>query len=208
MTSPLQHLLAGARGPAAQPRTVDFGTPHGILGELRALLSQLNGFYACNAGIQIFRAASPGLGPELGQWNHPRSWKHTYEGLADGLFCFGQDLFGVQFAIRHRTEVVTFDPESARIVTLGRTLDEWASWLLDDLDVHGCRAYAAAWQDQFGPLGYSQRLIPWRFFTFGGTYDFGNLTAKDSARCMRIRGPFAQRIHELPQGARITLSTA
>lgn len=207
MTSPLRYLLAGARGPAAHPRTVDFGAPDGILGELTELLARVNGFYACDAGIQVFRAASPGLGPELSQWNHPSLWKDTYNGLADGLFCFGQDLFGVQFAIRHRTEVVTFHPESARIVSLGTTLEEWATWLLDDLDVHGCRSYAAAWQDHFGPLGYSQRLIPWLFFTLGGRWDFSNLTAKDSAQCMRIRGPFAQHIHQLPRGTSITLST-
>lgn len=207
MTGPaLQQLVAGARGPAGRPCTVDFGTEDGPLGELALLLARCNGFFACNAGIQVFRAGASGFGPKLEQWNHPLLWKDTYGGLADGLFCFGQDLFGVQFAIRRRSEVVTFDPESGRISILATSLAAWASWLADDLDVHGCRAFATAWQQRFGPLGHGQRLIPWRLFSLGGTHEFGNLTAKDSAQCMRIRGPIAQRIHELPQGAPISLS--
>ncbi|WP_406689633.1 hypothetical protein REH65_26845 [Saccharopolyspora sp. ID03-671] len=142
------------------------------------------------------------------RWNKVDEWKSTYGGLADNLFCFGQDLFGVQFAIRRRSEVVLFHPESGETVLLGSSLEDWASWLLDDLEVHGCRSIAAAWQDEMGPLGYSQRLVPWRLFTLGGSYDFTNLTAKDAGKCMRIRGPFAQRIHELPQGASVTLGIA
>ncbi|WP_222850170.1 SMI1/KNR4 family protein [Allosaccharopolyspora coralli] len=207
MTSPLRHLVSGARGPAGLRRSVDLGATAGILGELGGLLSAVNGFSACNAGIQVFRAGTPGLGPELSQWNHPEMWKNTYGGIADGLFCFGQDLFGVQFAVQDRTTVVAFDSETGRITPLGTTLEAWAAWLLDDVDVHGCRAYATAWQDQCGPLGHSQRLVPWRLFALGGTYDFDNVTAKDAARCMRIRGPLARQIHELPQGTTITLAS-
>ncbi|WP_210971674.1 SMI1/KNR4 family protein [Saccharopolyspora endophytica] len=201
----LRHVVAGAHGASGHPRNVDLGASDGPLQELAGLLTRCNGFFACNSGVQAFRAGSPGLGPELQSWNQPGEWKNTYGGLTDGLFSFGQDLFGVQFAIRHRTEVVTFHPESGGVTTLGRSLEDWASWLLDDLDVHGCRSVAAAWQDEFGTLGYSQRLIPWRLFTLGGSYDFANLTAKDAAKCMRIRGPFAQRIHELSQGSVVTL---
>jgi hypothetical protein len=163
--------------------------------------------FTFNAGIQIYRAGNPGLGPELQHWNEPLTWKDTYEGLAEGLFCFAQDLFGVQFAITNEAHVIRFDPETARRDTLGDSLEAWADWLLSDPDLNGVRAFATAWQDEHGPLEVGKRLIPWRFFTFGGAYDFTNLTAKPAAECMRIRGPFAQQLHHKPDGAHLRLST-
>ena len=63
--------------------------------------------------MQVYRAGDPGIGPELQRWNTPATWKNSYQGLADGLFCFGQDLFGRQFALEHRQRIVVFDPETA-----------------------------------------------------------------------------------------------
>ena len=39
----------------------------------------------------------------------------------------------------------------------------------------------------------------------GGTYDFDNHVTKDAVTCMRIRGPLAQTIHDLPGGAQVHL---
>ncbi|SFQ66848.1 hypothetical protein SAMN05421810_11237 [Amycolatopsis arida] len=110
-----------------QPRPVELDADSEPLAELAGLLSRLNGFYLGNAGVQIFRAGDPGVGPELQTWNAAHTWKHTYHGLADNLFCFGQDLFGVQFAIEDRRRVVAFDPETAHRDPLGDTLHDWAA---------------------------------------------------------------------------------
>jgi hypothetical protein len=117
------------------------------------------------------------------------------------LFCFGQDLFGRQFAVEHREHIVLFDPETAERTRLGTSLDDWAAWLLDGPDVNG----TTAWQDRFGPLDHNQRLIPLRFFTLGGPYDFDNIVAKPADERMRIRGPLAQHLHDLPDGAQVRL---
>lgn len=101
--------------------------------------------------------------------------------------------------------VVAFDPETAHRRVLGPSLQDWAAWLLADPDVRGTRAFATAWQDTHGPLAPDQRLIPWRFFALGGTYDHPNLTANDAAECLRIRGPFAQQVHDLPRGATVQI---
>ncbi|GAA3791377.1 hypothetical protein [Amycolatopsis tucumanensis] len=202
--SPVSTLLATARSPLGPAIRLDLGWSTGPLAELADLLSQVNGFTVFNAGVQVFHAGSRGLGPELGRWNAPNTWKDTYAGLADDLFCFGQDLFGRQFAIEDRRRVVVFDAETAERTSIGTTLDEWAAWLLHDPDVNGTHRYATAWQDEHGALEHNQRLIPWQLFSLGGSYDFDNVTVKD-AECMRVRGPFAHRIHELPDGAQITL---
>ncbi|MER5391434.1 DUF6531 domain-containing protein [Saccharopolyspora sp. NPDC002686] len=206
MTSALELLLDRSRGPAGLAREVELDAEEGPLVELAALLSLRNGFFAFNAGVQVFRAGDPGIGPELGGWNRSRTWKDAYGGLADGLFCFGQDLFGVQFAVQDRRSVVTFDPETARITELGSSLEDWARWLLSDPDQNGCRTFATRWQDENGALPPDQRLIPRRFFVLGGGYDYANLTAKDAAECMRIRGPIAEQAAALPDGARLQIT--
>jgi hypothetical protein len=202
---PLDQLLTGARAPLGPPIQLDLGHETGPLAELAELLTRVNGFTVFNAGVQVFHAGTTGLGPELGRWNEPSTWKNTYAGLADGLFCFGQDLFGCQFGVVDNREVVVFDPETAERTPIGAGLDDWAAWLLEDPTVHGAHQFAAAWQDEHGALGHDQRLIPLQMFTMGGTYDFDNLVAKDAATCMRIRGPLAQTIHDLPDGAQVHL---
>ncbi|KAA5830685.1 DUF6531 domain-containing protein [Saccharopolyspora hirsuta] len=206
MTSALELLLDRSRGPAGLPREVELDAGEGPLAELAAVLSTRNGFFAFNAGVQVFRAGEPGVGPELQAWNRPDSWKGSYGGLADGLFCFGQDLFGVQFAVRDRRCVVTFDPETGRTTEIGPSLEDWARWLLQDPDQRGCRSFATRWQDENGALAPDQRLVPWRFFVLGGGYDDANLTAKDAVACMRIRGPVAEQVAALPDGAKLQIT--
>jgi hypothetical protein len=203
----LDELLDRARGPMGPPVQVDFGLDAPARQQLGATLSRLNGFFVFNAGVQVFRVgADQGWGPELRTWNEPGTWKHTYQGLADGLFCFGQDLFGVQFAIDDGGQVVTMDPETGHRSAVGTSLDEWAAWLLAEPDDRGAATFAKAWQDAFGPLTPEQRLMPRQFFLTGGSYDFANLMVQEAAVAMRIRGPIARQVHDLPDGARINFT--
>ncbi|GAA2679233.1 SMI1/KNR4 family protein [Streptomyces lunalinharesii] len=211
MTTPfdpqyLDTFIARARYPLGPPVTVELDRSDGAYGELAALLTRHNGLTAFNAGLQVFRAGTEGLGPDLQTWNDPQTWKHTYEGLADGLLCFAQDLFGTQFALDNEGHVVRFDPETAESTILGDSLEQWAQWLLADPDVNGTHAFATSWQDHHGPLSHDQRLIPLRFFTLGGTYEDDNLAVKEAAQCMRIRGPLAQTLHALPDGAHFQMT--
>jgi len=125
--------------------------------------------------------------------------------LGRGLFCFGQDLFGTQFAVRSGAQVVLFDPETAQVEALGASLQDWASWLLEDPDVRGAAGFARAFQDAEGPLQPDQRLVPLQPFVGGGDYGFENLSVKDAAVAMRIRGPVAQQLRDLPVGSTIRL---
>lgn len=203
-----EELRGRARGPMGPQIELDFGVEEGPLAELAALLTRMNGFFLFNAGVQVFRAGDDGLGPDLITWNDADTWKYTYEGLADDYFCFGQDLFGVQFAIRDGEEVVTLNPETARTTSLGDSLESWAHWLLADPDVHGAAAFALDYQRENGALEPDQRLIPLQFFVGGGAYDADNLVVRDAATAMRIRGPIAQQVHDLPDGARIRFGTS
>ncbi|MFE9253185.1 SMI1/KNR4 family protein [Streptomyces sp. NPDC007088] len=205
MTSSLEELLRRARGPLGPRVDLDFGVEEGPLAELATLLTRTNGFFAFDAGVQVFRAGEEGLGPDLLEWNGEESWKPAYGGLADGFFCFGQDILGTQFAIVGGTTVVAVDPETAQAAAIGPSLEDWSAWLLADPAVHATANLAYAWQERNGPLEADQRLLPLRFFVTGGGYDFDNLVARDAAQAMRIRGPVAQQVRDLPDGARIRL---
>jgi hypothetical protein len=202
----LRELIRPGRSPLGPGIRLDLGAATGPLGELAGLLSHTNGFTTANAGVQVFRAGPDGLGPELSYWNAAGTWKSTYGALAEDLFCFGQDLFGVQFAIEDHSRIVTFDPETGDRDFIGDTLDTWAQWLLADLDLHAARSFATAWQDRHGPLDYDERLLPRQLFVLGGTYDDENLKVAEAAAAMRIRGPLAQQLSGLADGTRIHLS--
>lgn len=203
--SALDDLVARGRSPLGPPVEPDLGD--GLPGELAALLSATNGFAAFNYGVQVFHCGPDGLGPELGSWNDEATWKYAYGGLADGLLCFGQDLFGVQFAIEDGLRVATFDPETGDRRTIGESLGDWAAWLLARPDERGLRSFATAWQNLHGPLDHGERLLPRRSFIFGGEYAEDNLTVSDAVTAMRVRGPVAQQVHDLPDGAPVTLGT-
>ncbi|TXC94945.1 hypothetical protein [Streptomyces sp. ISID311] len=64
-----------------------------------------------------------------------------------------------------------------------------------------------AFQKENGALEPDERLIPLQFFVTGGSYDFDNLSVKDAAVAMQIRGPVAQKIHKAPEGATIRFGT-
>jgi hypothetical protein len=139
---------------------VDLGGRTGPWSELSALLSRLNGFFLFNAGVHVYRAGQQGLGYDIEQWNDAKTWKYTYEGLADDLFCFGQDVLGTQFAIVANREIVAFEPETGRHTTTGDSLAAWAAWLLEEPAIHGTSGLARTWQDQKPATGAARATYP------------------------------------------------
>jgi hypothetical protein len=207
LTADLLDLVRHGQHPLGRRTPVDLGRHTGPHRELADLLSRVNGFTIADGGVQVFRAGNPGLGPELEHWNRRETWKETYDGLAEDVLCFGQDLFGVQFAIDGDDQVITFDPETAARQVVGASVADWAHWLLADLDLHAAAGFAARWQATHGLLGPSQRLLPLRLFVLGGDYDDDNLVPRDAVTAMRVRGPLARRLHDLPDGTPVRLTT-
>ncbi|OXM66245.1 MULTISPECIES: SMI1/KNR4 family protein [Amycolatopsis] len=204
MNTALTRLLERAKGPLGSPVEVELGG--GVSRELAGLLSRLNGFALFDYGVQVFHAGPRGLGPELAAWNAVDTWKDTYGGLADGLLCFAQDLFGVQFAIEDDRRVVAFDPETGERTALGTGLDSWAGWLQEKPGTRGAAAFARLWQDTHGALGHDERLLPVTPFVLGGEYRLDNLVVRDAVTALRTRGPVAQQIHDLPDGTPVSFT--
>jgi hypothetical protein len=197
-------LLQRARGPLGPPVNLDFTAERGPFPELSRMLGTMNGFFAYNAGVHVYRAGEQGDGHDLLNWNSTQLWKSHYQGLADDYFCFAQDLLGTQFAI-HREQIVAFDPEDATHKVIGASLDDWAAWLAADPDVNATNGFALAWQRANGPLAPHERLLPRQLLVLGGEVAFENMTVTDAAKAMRVRGPIAKQIHDAPDGSRVRI---
>lgn len=187
-------------GPAVE---LDFGVPTGPLVELSNALGERNGFFVFNAGVQVFRAGPDGLGHDLEQWNDPTTWKDAYGGLADDVFCFGQDLFGAQFGIVDGQQVVVMDPETAERQVVGESLEEWAAWLYQEPERHGHAETAYTWQEKFGALDVTERLVHRRPLALGGDHGVDNVLISDGIRLLRALGPLAVTLRDVPPGTPI-----
>lgn len=203
----LVDLLQRARGPLGPPVDVDFGVAQGPVQELARLLSAMNGFFAYDAGVQVYRAGDEGDGYDVLNWNSTQLWKSHYEGLADDCFCFGQDVLGTQFAVLGE-QVVAFDPEDATHTVIGTSLVDWSAWLAADPQVNATAGLALAWQRANGALAAHERLLPRRPIILGGAVAFENLVVSDAAKAMRVRGPIAKQLHDAPDGSRVRIEIA
>jgi len=173
--------------------------------ELAELLGEANGFYAFESALLVRPMTSAAGALGVLEWNQPDCWQAAYDGLADGLLCFAEDVFGGQFCIG-RNGVVMFDPETGEQDRLATTLDGWARELLDDYGTLTGQPLAHTWQASHGALAPEQRLVPKLPFVLGGEFEVANLRVGTSTAEMLARASVAVQIRDLPDGAAIKLT--
>ena len=86
--------------------------------------------------------------------------------------------------------------------------DDLASWCDQILEDHPfLTGYPVAheWQAAHGRLSEADRLTPIVPFVLGGDFTVDNLEATERSLGMRRRGSLASQIHDLPDGAEITV---
>ena len=96
-----------------------------------------------------------------------------------------------RFGIVDQSSVVVVDPGSLDRLLLGPSLEQWAEWLLADPDTNARAATAKDWQDAFGPLEVTERLLHKQFLLLGGEHAADIIVVRDAVDCMRVRGPIA-----------------
>lgn len=175
-----------------------------MAGELEALLSRRNGFYAFESALHVFPAVVDGYERSLCAWNDQALWVSAYGGLADDFLFFAEDVFGGQFAIKEN-EVWTFDPETGEAEPLASSLEGWAQALAEDYETLTGYPLAHEWQSNHGALRPGERLVPKTPFVLGGEFDVANLHALDAVKGMLFRASLAVQIRDLPDGAHIRL---
>jgi hypothetical protein len=85
------------------------------------LLQSRNGFYAFESALHVFASGWAGDELSVEEWNSASLWRNAFDGMADGLVFFAEDLFGSQFALRNG-EVVSFDPETGGVEHLADSM--------------------------------------------------------------------------------------
>lgn len=173
----------------------------GLPRDLQHLLNLRNGFYVFESALHV-RPAGGGSG-SLEEWNRPDGWIASYAGMADGLFFFAEDVFGVQFAF-HDGRMVTFDPETAEITEFCDSLDGWAGLVLDNFRVATGYPAAHEWQTRHGSLPSGCRLVARQPFVLGGSFEVDNLRAKEDELGMVERSRLALQLRGRQDGETIS----
>lgn len=209
MSDPYKRLLAISSPPIspAPPLAEALGAyaKRPVGAELLLLLSARNGFYAFESALHVRSTAD--APPELGleAWNNTAQWINCYDGLADDLFFFAEDVFGVQFCTDGNV-IFTFDPETGATEEFSTSLSQWCDSLLDDFRLATGQPLAHEWQRLNGQLPKGCRLVAKVPFVLGGAYEVTNLYALNTADSLRWRATIAQQIRGLPDGAQLRLS--
>ncbi|MBT3161854.1 SMI1/KNR4 family protein [Streptomyces sp. Vc74B-19] len=166
------------------------------------MLGRINGFYAFEASLHVFPVDSAGSSTDLEEWNAPQLWRDAYDGMAEGLFFFAEDIFGGQFAIKDEV-IHSFDPETGESSPVAESLEGWAAEILSDYEFLTGYPVAHEWQALNGVIEDGSRLIPKCPFVLGGEFSTGNMYVLDSVKAMRLRGDLAVQLRDLPDGATV-----
>jgi hypothetical protein len=202
--SPLQQLLSIASPPIGDA-AMDLHLENQCLGalELQQLLKVRDGFWAYESALLVRPASSSSTVLSVRDWNDPGLWLSSYESLAlPDLLFFAEDAFGEQFALS-KDGVVRFDPETAELEPIARSLHEWAARVTTEYNVLTGYPLAHEWQVAHGPLPPGERLVPKVPFVCGGQFALSNLAMMSDVEGMRFRGQLASQIVDVPDGAHI-----
>lgn len=175
---------------------------------MRAVMSVLrrrNGFYAFESALLFRPLSSCGSVRGIIEWNSPAGWRAAYGDAARGITFFAEDIFAVQFGIT-ASGVVSFNPETAEIIELTKTLNEWVGAVLSDYAELTGWPLAREWQATHGPIPPGKRLLPRKPFVLGGEYEVENLVAVDEQEAITKLGRLYAQIARLPDGQSVTLS--
>lgn len=193
-------LGAAAAGPLPDLRALGLERDFG----LAELLARRNGFFAFEGALRVFPTAPASVSRDLAAWNSDDLWRGGYGALASGCLFFAEDVFGNQFALT-TSGVCSFDAETGERAVLGDSVRAWAEAVLADFEFLTGHPIAHEWQASHGALRANERLLPTTAFVLGGEYALDNLRAVDGAKAMRIRGPVAQKLRDVPDGAAVRL---
>jgi hypothetical protein len=173
--------------------------------ELFRLLSEKNGFYAFESALHVFPLTSdPVAGIGLEEWNSQSLWRSAYEGLADGLLFFAEDIFQDQFCLS-RDEIARFRAETGETTFMADSIESWASLILSDYKRETAWPLASKWQSENGVLAPGKRLMPKTPFFLGGAYSLGNLWVGDPVEGMRFKADLATQTRNVQDGTKVKL---
>ena len=210
MNASLEKLISLASAPLSEDTPRLIGQVHELTGAIGTQLLELlwarNGFYAFESALHVLPATNSPKVIGLARWNSAESWRSDYGEMAHGCLFFGEDLVGGQFCV-FNDAAYKFDPETGEKTLLGETIGQWADVILRDHRGQTLWPLGHEWQAKHGNLPPGKRLAPKTPFVLGGEYSIDNLYVADAEELMRFYANVAVQLHDLPEGARVTLRT-
>ncbi|HLX14125.1 MAG TPA: hypothetical protein VKS24_02830 [Bradyrhizobium sp.] len=193
-------LPEGPEGPDAPLVVLDRFAEIGA--SISSVLRQKNGFFCFESALRFFPSETSRSSWGVTDWNKHDLWKADYDGLADDIFCFAEDLFGRQFVV-FEGKIGAFEPETGNVEFVASSLEQWASKILQDCNYMTGYSLGHEWQLDHGPLHQRHRLMARQPFVLGGEYSATNFASTDSLQMMKNLGNLARQIRDLPDGAQI-----
>ena len=125
-------------------------TPIGLVEKhyaLSTILKKKNGFFAFEGALHFYPTAGDEISIE--SINGEREWIVEYDGLADGLFFFAQDIFGSQYCIRESDGMFCkFEVETGHVEDKSTHLSGLIELILKDFDFESGHTFAKEWQEK------------------------------------------------------------
>jgi hypothetical protein len=179
-------------------------TNSGLLSEMDALYNARNGFVSFESALYVYTVDCIDGG--LQWWNRPNGWRSAYGRSTHGCLFFAADVFGGQFCVADDA-VWYFNPETGERERIAQSLDGWAGWILDDVEIRTGWPLAHQWQQIHGPLPLGARLIPLTPFVLGGDFSISNLHQLEAETAMYFYADIQRQIANLPDGSIVRFNT-
>lgn len=129
-----------------------------------------------------------------------------FKDIVSGLFSFGQDIFGHQFAFdASRNKIVFFNIETGGKEIIANDFSDWIDLLLDETGYFTGKGLAEGWEEK-NTLRFDQRLCPKIPFVLGGDYVLSNLYASNYPDFLISNANIANQTYGLPDGAKFKIT--
>jgi hypothetical protein len=128
-----------------------------------------------------------------------------FDSLFEGLYSFGQDIFGNQFTFSiNEGEIVFLNIETGGREVLAKGFKEWLDVLTADLEYYTGMSYEKEWKDKYS-ISLNERLQPKIPFVIGGDYTIDNFYVNGYPAYLLYNADISKQIINLKDGEKVNL---
>ncbi|MGN6492794.1 MAG: SMI1/KNR4 family protein [Agriterribacter sp.] len=130
-----------------------------------------------------------------------------YADLVSGVFLFGEDVFGNQFAFLEDGKIVLINIETASAEFTLNNFDDFVKQFFENMDYYSGNSILEKWLVKYGPVEEFKKLCPRKPFVIGGGYEIDNFYALDKEELFKFNSHLARQIKDLPDGVEIQIKS-
>lgn len=130
----------------------------------------------------------------------------SYGELTDGLFSFGQEIFGNQFAFEIESgSIIYFIIETGERQKIADNFSRWLDELFSNFEFLTGVPYKKQWEKE-NSINLGQRLQPKIPFVIGGDYIVSNFYAVNFPKYIHYNADIAKQVVNLKDGEKVRLN--